>query len=227
MTVVRTPGFVLPSSYSSTEELNRDLARRAEEAGYLPFDPADFLNEVTHHELSPEEEFLVHYGIKGMKWGKRRSVEPVKKFTESRSIQLKNGSKLELSGDKTPLPARVLSAMVPALRRRINASDNFTLKNANGEKVGNMFLHKKAADELNVVWVEVKDKHKGQGIATGAMRAAIDMAKQDGLKKVTLEVPGASPDARHIYEKLGFKAGKQITPDGDMWGGLTEMQLDL
>lgn len=172
----------------------------------------------------PVDDFLMHYGVKGMRWGKRT---PVKKITESRSIQLKNGSKLELSGDKTPLPARVLAAMIPSLRKRINASDNFTLKNANGEKVGNMFLHKKAADELNVVWVEVKDKHKGQGIATGAMRAAIDMAKQDGLKKVTLEVPGASPDARHIYEKLGFKAGKQITPDGDMWGGLTEMQLDL
>jgi ribosomal protein S18 acetylase RimI-like enzyme len=117
--------------------------------------------------------------------------------------------------------------MIPALRRRIDASDNFTLKNAKGEKVGNMFLWKKKSDELNVVWVEVKDKHKGQGIATGAMRAAIDMAKQEGLKKVTLEVPGSSPDARHIYEKLGFKAGKQITPDNDMWGGLTEMQLDL
>lgn len=170
------------------------------------------------------DEFLAHYGVKGMKWGKRA---PVKKVTESRSTKLTSGAKLELSGDKTPLTARVLAAMIPSLRRRIDASDNFTLKNAKGEKVGNMFLHKKAADELNVVWVEVKDKHKGQGIATGAMRAAIDMAKQDGLKKVTLEVPGASPDARHIYEKLGFKAGKQITPDNDMWGGLTEMQLDL
>ncbi|WGH21700.1 acetyltransferase [Arthrobacter phage Inked] len=165
------------------------------------------------------EEFLAHYGVKGMKWGKRA--------TESRSTTLKSGAKLELEGEKTPLPARVLSAMIPALRRRIDASDNFTLKNAKGEKVGNMFLWKKKSDELNVVWVEVKDKHKGQGIATGAMRAAIDMAKQEGLKKVTLEVPGSSPDARHIYEKLGFKAGKQITPDNDMWGGLTEMQLDL
>lgn len=174
----------------------------------------------------PVDDFLIHYGVKGMKWGKHSGVK-TKKVTESRDITLKNGSKLELSGDKTPLPARVLSAMIPALRRRINASDNFTLKNAKGKKVGNLFLHKKAADELNVVWVEVKDKHKGQGIATGAINAAIDMAKQDGLKKVTLEVPGASPDARHIYEKLGFKAGKQITPDNDMWGGLTEMQLDL
>ncbi|AXH43755.1 acetyltransferase [Arthrobacter phage Breylor17] len=174
----------------------------------------------------PVDDFLMHYGVKGMRWGKRSGVK-TKKVTESRSIKLKNGSTLELSGDKTPLPARVLSAMIPALRRRINASDNFTLKNAEGKKVGNMFLWKKKSDELNVVWVEVDDKHQGQGIATGAMRAAIDIAKQDGLKKVTLEVPGKSPDARHIYEKLGFKAGKQISSDGDIWGGLTEMQLDL
>lgn len=182
----------------------------------------------------PEEvdEFLAHYGVKGMRWGKHKSGdskprEKTKKFTESRSIKLKDGSKLELQGEKTPLPARLLSTMIPALRRRINASDNFVLKSPTGEKVGNMFLWKKNPDELNVVWVEVKDKHQGKGYATGAMRSAIEMAKTDGLKKVTLEVPGHSPDARHIYEKLGFKAGKQISSSGDMWGGLTEMQLDL
>ena len=174
------------------------------------------------------EEFLAHYGVKGMQWGKRKGEEPkTKRVTASRSIKLKDGSKLELAGQKTPLPARLLSTMIPALRRRINASDNFTLKSPTGEKVGDMYLYKKKADELNVVWVEVKEKHQGKGYATGAMRAAIDMAKQDGLKKVTLEVPGHSPDARHIYEKLGFKAGKQITSSRDMWGGLTEMQLDL
>lgn len=51
----RTPGFIIPSSYSSQEELEKDLRRRSEEAGFTPFDPD-----------KPE---LLHYGIKGMKWG--------------------------------------------------------------------------------------------------------------------------------------------------------------
>jgi ribosomal protein S18 acetylase RimI-like enzyme len=177
------------------------------------------------------EEFLAHYGVKGMRWGKHRiKSEPsvkAKKQTESRSIKLRNGSKLELAGQKTPLLARTLAALSPKMAKRINDSENFTLKSPSGEKVGDMFLYKKKADEMNVVWVEVKEKHRGQGYASGAMRAAVEMAKQQGLKKVTLEVPGASPDARHIYEKMGFKTGKQITSSNDMWGGLTEMQLDL
>ena len=44
---------------------------------------------------------------------------------------------------------------------------------------------------------------------------------------MTLEVPGNSPDARHIYEKLGFVAQEQISGDDDIWGGLTSMKLDL
>ena len=44
---------------------------------------------------------------------------------------------------------------------------------------------------------------------------------------MTLEVPGNSPDARHIYEKIGFVAGEQISDEDDIWGGLTKMRLDL
>ena len=49
-------------------------------------------------------------------------------------------------------------------------------------------------------------------------------AKDNGIKRVTLEVPGASPDAQHIYEKFGFKKTGQLTSN-DMWGGLTSMEL--
>lgn len=49
-----------------------------------------------------------------------------------------------------------------------------------------------------------------------------------GCKQVTLEVPGVSPNARHIYEKLGFKStGEVIGDDDDICGGLTKMRLEL
>ena len=51
-----------------------------------------------------------------------------------------------------------------------------------------------------------------------------DFAKAEGFKRMALEVPGISPDARHIYEKFGFKeVGKQTGAD-DFWGGLTIME---
>lgn len=34
-------------------------------------------------------------------------------------------------------------------------------------------------------------------------------------------------NARHIYEKQGFVAGKQISSEDDVWGGLTKMKKKL
>lgn len=59
------------------------------------------------------------------------------------------------------------------------------------------------------------------------MRGVIKYAKDNGIDKLTLEVPGASPDALHIYEKLGFKVLDKVTgsTEDDFWGGLTNMEL--
>lgn len=48
------------------------------------------------------------------------------------------------------------------------------------------------------------------------MQAVVDHAKKQGLEKVTLEVPGISPNARHIYESLGFEATKVLS-ENDVW----------
>lgn len=70
--MTRTPGFIIPSSYSSQEELEKDLQRRSEEAGFSPFNFSDF---------STVE--IKHYGIKGMKWGVTRSgLEGVSRSTD-------------------------------------------------------------------------------------------------------------------------------------------------
>ncbi|QPX62474.1 acetyltransferase [Arthrobacter phage Truckee] len=185
---------------------------------------------------SPEEvdDFLAHYGVKGMRWGKRKDSKPREKanlYTASRSTTMKNGMQLELEGRKNPLPSRLIAAMSPSFAKRLNESHAFKLKSPDGKHIGDLHLDQKSPTELNVVWLEVKKKERGQGYAQGAMQASIEMAKEMGMKKVTLEVPGFSPDARHVYEKAGFKVMKEPSlferKTDTIWGGLTEMQLDL
>lgn len=55
----RTPGFIVPSAYSSNVELEQDLRERSKAAEFTPFEASSFLDEDT----------IEHYGIKGMKWG--------------------------------------------------------------------------------------------------------------------------------------------------------------
>lgn len=176
------------------------------------------------------EEFLAHEGVKGMRWGIRKSAPnttPIKDKTESLTVKLKDGSHLTLDGDRTPGMAKFIARLSPATRERLNNSSSFKLKAPDGTLVGEMQLYKESPKVLNVVWVGVSDDHRGKGYATAAMNAAIYSAKKQNLDKVTLEVPGHSPDALHIYKKLGFKETKQITSKNDIWGGLTKMELDL
>jgi ribosomal protein S18 acetylase RimI-like enzyme len=82
--------------------------------------------------------------------------------------------------------------------------------------------------ELNIVWLEIKTKNRGLGYATKVMEAIIQEAKRLGYKRITLEVPGNSPDAKHIYQKLGFKeTGEVLGDENDIWEGLTCMELIL
>lgn len=61
------------------------------------------------------------------------------------------------------------------------------------------------------------------------MKGVKKYAEQEGYDKLTLEVPGNSPNARHIYEKLGFKEVSQLSSKEEdiIWGGLTRMELDI
>lgn len=60
--MIRTPGFILPTSFPSEEALVEDLQRRNEKAGFTP------VNEDLLHS-----DELIHYGVKGMHWGVRKS----------------------------------------------------------------------------------------------------------------------------------------------------------
>ena len=87
-------------------------------------------------------------------------------------------------------------------------------------------LQKKLQELINIPLIEISKKHRGNHYATKVLEWAIKYFKRCGFKELSLEAAGRSPDAIHIYEKLGFKKLKQIS-EKDIWGGLTEMKLKL
>jgi len=165
---------------------------------------------------------LAHYGVLGMHWGDRKE-EPRPTFTK----KLKGGGTLVVSRDATSGIPKLLSKLSPGYAERVKQYHSFTLKNAKGEKVGEAAFNQDTPDSLNLVWLGVKKAHRGNGYASAAVSGVIDYARDKGISKLTLEVPGESPDALHIYEKMGFKTTEILSPADDIWGGLTSMELNI
>jgi predicted GNAT family acetyltransferase len=188
--------------------------------------------------ISEMDPTLEHYGVKGMHWGVRKADDssgskPVLKAkTEDIAVKLKNGDTLTLGGNRTGLLTKFMARVNPKKIDEYNKDQSFKITDKNGKNVGEMYLtpDSHSSDKLNVVWVGIKNSARGNGYASAAIRAAIDHAKAKNYKAVTLEVPGNAPDARHIYEKLGFKevyTPPELKADDPVWGGLTNMELSL
>ena len=166
--------------------------------------------------------YLAHFGIKGQRWGVRHGPP----YPLNADKKPRNKSKVSFEAVPTPAFTKFLSKVFPGMKDNMEKDKQFSI-NVDGKRVGDCEIFKESKDSLNVVWVGVDKSERGKGYATATMKGIIEYAKKDKCKQVTLEVPGNSPDARHIYEKLGFKALDKISDDDDVWGGLTKMKLIL
>lgn len=177
---------------------------------------------------SPEEA-LEHFGVKGMKWGERKerarnlqsAAESVGEITRTTA----KGETLTLRPAKTRKFDRAMAAISKSYAELHANGANLTIHDKDGKSIGDaMFDHKKNGD-LYLNWVSIEKSARGRGYATEVMKAAAEYGKAKGSTRMTLEVPGNAPDARHIYEKMGFKpTGKTMGNKHDLWGGLTEME---
>lgn len=162
---------------------------------------------------------LYHYGVKGMKWGVRKKREK-SSYTPSTRITLqgrtKHGEPIIARQDKQPKTATFLARHSLKMRKQVENTKNMTLYDKGGKRIGDLQLFHESPTSVNVTWIGIDEKNRGKGYAQAAMKMAEDYARKSGAKQMTLEVPGTSPDARHIYERHGFKKTLVLYPHQTM-----------
>jgi RimJ/RimL family protein N-acetyltransferase len=178
------------------------------------------------------EDFLEHHGVKGMHWGVRKNDAGATGKTPKGEIvlteKLKGGESISIYKKPPPALARFFSKYSDSYKKDAAAFAAFSMHDKDGKKVGDAAFVRQSKDSLYLEWIGIKAQHRGKGYASAALRGVVKYAQDEGIKKLTLEVPTNAPDARHIYEKLGFKGGKAIVDKNDpVFGGLTPMSLDV
>jgi ribosomal-protein-alanine N-acetyltransferase len=60
-------------------------------------------------------------------------------------------------------------------------------------------------EELQITAVAVHPEHRRQGLARELVQALIQLGREAGAERATLEVSSANPAARSLYGALGFQ----------------------
>jgi GNAT superfamily N-acetyltransferase len=186
------------------------------------------------HGTGTVDDFLEHFGVKGMRWGVHKT-QPTSDPKTPKGAELvlrknfKTGDKLSIYKMPPGGLARLFSRVSKNYAKEVKNYPQFNFYDKAGTRVGEgAFIREK--DSLHLDWITVKTKHRGKGYASAAMKGVVKYAQNQGLSKLTLEVPGNAPDARHIYEKMGFRSnGKDTASEGptDPFDGLFGMEYKV
>lgn len=82
-------------------------------------------------------------------------------------------------------------------------------------------------DEAIILKIAVHPDHRGRGIATTLLRAALDRFREMRIRDVELHVDIVQRGAIHLYERLGFKIMKVLTANYEEEEAFYMMKLKL
>ena len=76
-----------------------------------------------------------------------------------------------------------------------------------GKLIGNSDIHKGAGkrSHIGTLGIALRQDHRDLGIGTEIMRTLIEEARKSELKSLQLSVFDSNLQAKHLYEKLGFR----------------------
>lgn len=210
-----------PINASSEEKAKaaRALVRHYREMDKEP--PASLL-KFSHSDISDE---LIHYGVKGMKWGVRRSDAELanargkKKLKEEildKTVGARQTSVTTKSGEIISITKEPPTALAMAVGRMTGRQppdyiSTMNINDSSGKKVGSFQIWKEEPGVVRGEWLTVKQSSQGRGYSRAAIEGLLAAAQKDPeIKTVKMEVPAEAAAARHIYRSLGFESYKVL-----------------
>jgi len=77
-----------------------------------------------------------------------------------------------------------------------------------------LFERKSRDDELLMDGIAVSSECRGRGVGTQLFEGLVDYARAHSYKAIRLDVIDTNPDARRLYERIGFEAERTSTFEG-------------
>lgn len=191
------------------------------------------------HKPSPED--IVHYGIKGMRWGVRRSDAELAKARGGRKLKeeildksagARQTSVTTKSGETISITKQPPNPLAMAIGRMTGRQppdyiSTMNINDSSGKKVGSFQIWNEEPGVVRGEWLTVKGSSQGKGYSRAAIEGLLVAAQKDpDIKTVKMEVPVEAAAARHIYSSLGFESYK-VLGETDQFGVIEDWKKDV
>ena len=134
-----------------------------------------------------------------------------------------------LTGTKKRFTRSRLAEWVSSRASQTNRCDWAILDVASGDFAGEIVLNELDLDKnsMNLRICLASPEWFNRGIGTASIEAVMIFAfDQLNLSKITLSVLVDNPRAMHVYQKLGFVAGRQYNDGGERYQRMSATKLD-